>query len=78
MGPEVIGLVLTGFQAAIAAAPKIAEVVSAAKDFFTALFEADLITEAQQDKVHAHIDAIAAAFEEGKTPPAWTVESDPT
>lgn len=72
-----IASLITLFQAAIAAAPKVAALVVKAKEYIQALFDAGLISKEQQDKLHAHMDAVQAAALSGTPPPHWTVEPDP-
>lgn len=72
-----IASLVTLFQAAIAAAPKVAALVVKAKEYIEALFTAGLISKEQQDQLHAHMDAAQAAALSGNTPPHWTVEPDP-
>ncbi len=77
MNPQTFLLVIQGVEAAIAAAPQVIEVAQKGKELISALFSAKAITAEQQDKVHAHVDAIQAAVLAGQTPPAWQVEADP-
>jgi hypothetical protein len=77
MNPATILLIIQGVQAAIAAAPQVVEVAQKGKDFITSLFTAGLISKDQQDKIHAHVDAVCAAALAGQELPEWTVEADP-
>lgn len=77
MTAAALALVIQGIQAAIAAAPQIEAVVTAGKDYITALFSAGAITADQQNAVHAHVDAVAAAVASGQTPPEFVVAPDP-
>ena len=77
MNPATILLVVQGIQAAVAAAPQVAEIVTKAKDFIASLFGAGLITKAQQDAMAAHVDAVCEAALNGQEPPQWLVEPDP-
>jgi len=70
-------VILAGIQAALTAAPAVVEIIKSAKDLITSLFTAKLITQDQQNALHAYIDAHAAMVAAGLTPPAWTVEPDP-
>lgn len=77
MNPAVLALILQGIQAAIAAAPQVIDIVTKGKDFITALFTANLITKAQQDALHAHVDSMSALAMAGIVPDSWKVEPDP-
>jgi hypothetical protein len=77
MGPGEILLLVQAIQAVIAAAPQIAELAVKTKDYIAALFGAGIITKEQQDKLHAHVDAVCAAAIAGTELPHWTVEADP-
>ena len=77
MSPAVIALIIQGIQAAIAAAPQIIEVVTAAKNFISSLTSAKAISVQQQNLIHAHIDAYAALVAQGIIPQAWQVQPDP-
>jgi outer membrane protein TolC len=70
-------LILAGIQAAIQAAPGALKVIAQAKAFITSLFEAGLISKAQQDRTHSEVDAICAAMLAGQIPPELTIEPDP-
>ena len=77
MTPTAFLLIVQGIQAAIAAAPEIASIMTAAKDFVSSLFGAGVITAAQQDALHAHIDDLVFALLNGNEPPEFTIEPDP-
>ncbi len=77
MTPAAVALLIQGIQAAIAAAPQIADVALKAKQFIASLFGAGVISQGTQDKIHAHVDAICAAAIAGQELPEWTVEADP-
>ena len=77
MNPATLALIIQGFQAAIAEAPKVIDLVVKAKDYIAGLFAAKLITKDQQDLLHAHIDSIAKMAQAGIIPPSWQVEADP-
>jgi predicted RNA-binding protein associated with RNAse of E/G family len=77
MNPAMLLLIIQGVQAAIAAAPQVVDLVVKAKDFIASLFSAGLITKEQQDRIHAHVDAVCAAALAGQELPEWTVEPDP-
>jgi predicted RNA-binding protein associated with RNAse of E/G family len=64
-------------QAGIAIAPDVQRFILESKEFISALFGSGLITKAQQDRVHAHVDLLAAAVSGGQIPPEFTVEPDP-
>lgn len=70
-------LLVQGIQAAINAAPQIEKAVTAAKDFVVGLFGSGAITKAQQDLIHAQVDAVALAVQSGHIPPEFTIEPDP-
>ena len=70
-------IILQLIQAVLVAAPQAVELVAKAKDLITALFTAKVITKAQQDAMHLHIDALAALNAAGIIPPAWQVDPDP-
>jgi hypothetical protein len=72
-----IGLIIQGIQAALAAAPQAIEVAEKGKEFIASLFRAGLITKEVQDAVHGHVDSIAALAAAGVGPAHWTVEDDP-
>ena len=78
MNSATLLLIIQAVQAAIAAAPQVADVAVKAKDFIASLFGAGLITKEQQDRIHAHVDAICAAALAGQELPEWTVEADPS
>lgn len=78
LNPATILLIVQGIQAAIQAAPMVVGIVNSAKAYIASLFEAGLISKAQQDAIHAHVDAIAASAASGQTPPEFTVEADPS
>lgn len=69
---------IEGLNAAISAAPKIADIVVKAKDLVASLFAAGVISKDKQDAIHLAIDARAALAAAGIVDPAWTVEPDPT
>lgn len=71
-------LIIQGIQAAISAAPAVADIVVKAKDLIASLFGAKLISKEQQDAVHAHIDSLSALAKLGIIPDHWKVEPDPT
>jgi hypothetical protein len=75
--PPVAIIVIQAIQAAIAAAPRVIEVVQKGKEFIASLTSAGVITAEQQNALDARVDTIAAAFANGQTPPAWSVEPDP-
>lgn len=78
MDPATIALIVGFIQAAIKAAPQVAQLAVEAKNFVTSLFKAGLIGKVQQDALHAHVDDYCAALLAGKVPPEFTVEPDPT
>lgn len=69
--------IVQAFEAAIAAAPQVVELVNKAKEFIAAMFGAKLITKAQQDALHARIDAHVLQVQAGIIDPALLVEPDP-
>jgi hypothetical protein len=75
--PPFIFMILGGLQTAIQEFPQIIALVTKAKEFIAGLTGAKLITKAQQDALHARIDAISEAAQRGEIPPAWQVEPDP-
>lgn len=77
MSPATILLIIQFVQAGIAAAPEIEAEAVRAKQFFTELFGKGLISKAQQDAVHAHIDALEVAVKANAVPPEFVVEADP-
>lgn len=77
MNPALLLTLVQAIHAAIAAAPQVVEVAEKAKDFIASLFRAELISKDQQDRIHAHVDAVAASLASGATPPEFTVEADP-
>lgn len=77
MDSKMIALILQGILAAISAAPGVIALVQKAKDLISALFGANLITKAQQDALHARIDAHALMVNAGLIEPWWQVEPDP-
>lgn len=78
MNAATIQLALQFFQMAISAAPQVVELVTQAKNYFSAMFTAKLITAEQQNLLHAHIDSISAMAKAGLFPSHWQVEPDPT
>lgn len=72
-----ITAVIAIIQAAIAVAPDVEKFVVSAKDFISALFTSKVITKETQDRVHGHIDALAAAVKSGSVPPEFRVDPDP-
>jgi hypothetical protein len=72
-----IGALISVVQMAISAAPTVEDIAVKAKAFVTSLFKAGVITKDQQDSVHAHVDAYAAALLAGTPPPEYLVEPDP-
>ena len=72
-----IALIIQGIQAAIAAAPSVAAVVTAAKNLISELANAKVITVDQQNLIHQHVDNYAAMVNAGLIPPAWQVQPDP-
>lgn len=77
MAPAQVFALLAAIQAAIAAAPKVAEIVDNAKQLITSLFTAKLISKEQQDACHSYVDAQAALFATGIIPEALVVAPDP-
>lgn len=75
--PAAVALAIQAFTALMAAAPQVAAILEQAKNFFTGLFAAGLITKAQQDAVHAHLDSVWAMLQSGITLDHWKVEPDP-
>lgn len=69
--------ILAGIQMAMAATPKVIELVKQGKAFFSGLFGAGLITREQQNALHAQIEAHAEMIAAGIVQPQWTVEPDP-
>lgn len=72
-----IPLIIQIVQAAIAAAPSAVDIVAKGKAMIDALFTAQLITKAQQDATHAHLDSLQALALSGIIPPHWQVQPDP-
>lgn len=77
MSASALLLLIQGIEAAIAAAPRVVELVAKAKDLVTALFTAKVITKDQQDALHARIDSQALMAAAGIIPAHWQVEPDP-
>lgn len=77
MNPALLAVIVQYIALAISGARELEPAIVAAKNFIRSLFSGGLITEAQQDAVHAHVDAIAAAAVAGNPPPEWTVEAYP-
>lgn len=69
--------ILALVEAILAASPTIVEGVGKAKNAIQALFEADLITAAQQDALNALVDARAQLARAGVVPEHWKVQADP-
>jgi hypothetical protein len=78
LNPATILLILQGFEAAINAAPKVAELVIKAKDFIATLFAAGLISKEKQDAMHLRVDSRSAMALAGIIDDGWTVDPDPT
>jgi hypothetical protein len=74
--PALLPIILAGIQAAISAAPQVAEVIAAAKNLLTSLFGAGVISKEQQDALHQWVDSHAALVQQGIEPPSWSVEPD--
>lgn len=74
---DVVTSIISAIQLAIAAAPKAIKLYEDSKAYISALFKAGVISKADQDALHAHVDAIQAAVDAGEVPPSWTVEKDP-
>ena len=72
-----IPLILSGIQAAITLAPGAIQIVESAKAMIEGLFRAGAISAEDQDRLFAHVDAVAAAALAGEVPPAWQVQADP-
>lgn len=72
-----IAAIIALIQAVVTAAPQIEGVVSDLKNYISSLATRGLISTAQQNAVHAYVDAVAAAAASGNTPPEFTVEADP-
>lgn len=70
-------VILALIQGVIAAAPKVIEIGGEIKDFISALASHGVITDAQQDALHAHVDAVCDARLRGEVPPSFQVEADP-
>jgi argininosuccinate lyase len=75
---DIVSSIVSAIQLAIAAAPKAVALYEDSKAYISALFKAGVISKADQDALHAHVDAIQAAVEAGEVPPSWSVEPDPT
>ncbi len=78
LAPATIALIVQGIQAAIQAAPAIASVAIAAKDWIASLFAAGLISAETQNRIFAHVDFVCEAALAGTESPAWLVEADPS
>jgi len=74
---DVVSSIVSAVQLIIANAPKIEQAIVVVKDFITGLFGAGVIDAPTQAALHAHVDALADAFLNGKVPPEFTVEKDP-
>ena len=70
-------IVLQLISALIAAEPTIEAGILKAKALIEALFSAKIITAAEQDALHAVVDARAKLAALGLPPIHWTVEPDP-
>lgn len=75
--PPVVFVILNAIQAAIAAAPRVKEIVESGKQMISSLFTAKLITIEQQAALHSWVDGISDDFQNGRVPRAWLVEPDP-
>lgn len=75
---SILQTIIQGILAAVAAAPQVEAVIAGAKALISALFEAKLITAEQQNALHGYVDTHAKLASVGITPPAWTVEADPS
>ncbi len=78
MDPATILLIVQAIRMAIEAAPQVVEIAIKGKEFIASLFQGGLISQAQQDAIHAHVDAICKAALAGEELPEWTVEADPS
>lgn len=77
MNPATIMLILEGLQAAVSAAPKVAELVTSAHALIDGLFTAKAISADVQNALHKSIDARAALALAGVMPDAFKVRPDP-
>lgn len=76
--PAGVALSIQGILAALSAAPQAIALFNQAKQWFTELFKAGLITAEQQNFLNAHVDSILALFRAlGTIPPEFTVQPDP-
>lgn len=75
--PPIIITIVGAIEMLIRVAPGIQSVVQKAKDLVASLFEAKLITAAEQKALFDRIDAIAIEALAGNFPAWWKVEDDP-
>lgn len=73
-----IAAIIAAVQAGVQLAPKVIELAAAAKLYFSALFSAGKIDKKTQDDLHKWVDDHLLAHLEGRTPPHWQVQPDPT
>lgn len=70
---EAIPLIINGIALAVKEAPQVVAIVKAGKDFITSLFTNNVISKETQDRVHAHLDALADSVDSGIVPPEFVV-----
>lgn len=75
--PPLVITILSAMEALMAEAPQVIELGKKAKDFFTSLVGAEIITKKQQKALHDRVDKITEAIRDGYEPPSWKVEPDP-
>lgn len=75
--PALVMTALSVFEALIGAFPQATKVVQEAKDFFTGLFSAGVITKEQQDALHSRLDKVADDYLNGRIPHSLIVVPDP-
>ena len=63
--------IMTAFQLAILAAPKVTMLVKLAHEYINTLLVAGLITREEQLKAHAHCDQLQADALAGIVPQSW-------
>lgn len=77
LAPQIIQLILLGFESAITAAPQIGALIQKGKDYFKSLADQGLITKEVQNALNNRLDQAGEAAIAGEVPIAWTVEPDP-
>lgn len=77
LNPVTLGMILSGIQTIIMAAPQVKEFIVQAKAMIAALFKAGLIDKRTQDELFVWVDAQGEAALAGRIPDNWIPRPDP-